>query len=46
MGTNKRYAEYYDRQMDARILQRIAAGLPAANPHRPGAAGGLAARDP
>lgn len=28
MGTNKRYAEYYDRQMDARILQRIAADFP------------------
>lgn len=28
MGTNKRYAEYYDRQMDARILQRIAAEFP------------------
>lgn len=24
MGTSKRYAEYYDRQMDNRILQRIA----------------------
>ncbi|KAF2417592.1 hypothetical protein [Microbacterium sp. B35-30] len=28
MGTNKRYAAYYDRQMDARILQRIAAEFP------------------
>ena len=24
MGTNKRYAAYFDRQMDNRILQRIA----------------------
>ena len=24
MGTNKRYADHYDRQMDNRILQRIA----------------------
>lgn len=24
MGTSRRYSEYYDRQMDIRILQRIA----------------------
>ena len=28
MGTNRRYADHYDRLMDERILQRIAAGGP------------------
>lgn len=28
MGTNRRYAAYYDRQMDARILQRFAEDYP------------------
>ncbi|MGN6221669.1 MAG: hypothetical protein ACTHNQ_19385 [Microbacterium sp.] len=28
MGTNKRYAAHYDRRMDARILERIAAENP------------------
>lgn len=28
MGTNKRYADHYDRRMDDRILQRIAAENP------------------
>lgn len=28
MGTNRRYADHYDRRMDARILARIVAGGP------------------